>query len=111
MALRRAVVIALLASVGWPGSAAAQSSGNTPAGRAETPPSQAACPPDVQSSAPTLGGPASPNLSDKLADSKGVICPPAGGDRDINVPPPSGGELKVIPPPGSPGGNPNVQPK
>src|SRR6476620_224466 len=111
MALRHAVVIALLIGVGWPGSAAAQSSGNTPPARPESPAPQAACPPDVQSSPPTVGGPASPNLSDKLADSKGVICPPAGVDRDINVPPPGGGELKVIPPPGSPGGNPNVQPK
>jgi hypothetical protein len=50
-------------------------------------------------------------LSDKLAQSKGVICPPAGIDRDMQVTPPSGGHLKVIPPPGTPGGDPNVQPK
>jgi hypothetical protein len=50
-------------------------------------------------------------LSDKLAESKGVICPPTGVDPDIRVPPPGGGELRVIPPPGAPGGNPNVQPK
>jgi hypothetical protein len=111
MALRHALVIALVVSVGWASNAAAQSSGNTPAGRPESPPPQADCPPDVQPPPPTVGGATSPNLSDKLADSKGVICPPAGVDRDINVPPPGGGELKVIPPPGSPGGNPNVQPK
>ena len=70
----------------------------------------AACPPDVQTP-PTVGGPSSPNLSEKLADSKGVICPPAGVDPEIRVPPPGGGELKVIPPPGTPGGNPDVQPK
>ena len=50
-------------------------------------------------------------LSDKLARSKGVICPPAGVDRDIHVTPPGGGELKIIPPPGTPGGDPRVEPK
>src|SRR5262249_39555230 len=68
------------------------------------------CPPDVRGNAPTIGNP-SPNLSDKLADSKGVICPPAGIDPDIRVPPEQGGEIKIIPPPGSPGGDPTVQPK
>ena len=51
------------------------------------------------------------NLSDKLAQSGGVICPPSTGDPDIKAPTPKGGTMPVIPPPGSPGGNPNVQPK
>lgn len=51
------------------------------------------------------------NLSDKLAQSGGVICPPATGDPDVKAPPPNAGKMPVIPPPGSPGGNPNVQPK
>ena len=51
------------------------------------------------------------NLSDKLAQSNGVICPPANVDPAIHEPTPPGGSMKVIPPPGSPGGNPNVQPK
>jgi hypothetical protein len=50
-------------------------------------------------------------LSDKLAQSNGVICPPAGVDPEIHEPAPPGGTMPVIPPPGSPGGNPNVQPK
>ena len=50
-------------------------------------------------------------LSDKLAQSKGVICPPPHVDQDIKAPTPQGGRMPVIPPPGSPGGNPNVQPK
>jgi hypothetical protein len=50
-------------------------------------------------------------LSDKLAESKGVICPPGTGDREIQVAPPAGGKLKIIPPPGSPGGDQSVQPK
>ncbi len=69
-----------------------------------------ACPPDVKNNAPTLGD-NNPNLSDRLAESKGVICPPAGVDPQMQVAPPGGGQLKVIPPPGSPGGDPNVQPK
>lgn len=103
--MRRAVLIALLTSLGWTVAAAAQTSGDKSLGQSGT-----ACPPEVQPP-PTVGGPNSPNLSEKLADSKGVICPPAGVDPEIRVPPPGGGELKVIPPPGSPGGNPDVQPK
>jgi hypothetical protein len=70
-----------------------------------------ACPPDVKGDPPTVGGPSTGDLSDRLADSRGVICPPAGVDPDIQVKPPDGGRLKVIPPPGSPGGDLNVQPK
>ena len=71
----------------------------------------ATCPPDVKGEPPTVGGGSSGPLSDKLAQSKGVICPPAGIDRDMQVTPPGGGHLKVIPPPGTPGGDQNVQPK
>ena len=71
----------------------------------------AACPPDAKGDPPTVGGRSSEPLSDKLAQSKGVICPPAGVDREMQVTPPGGGQLKVIPPPGTPGGDPNVQPK
>jgi hypothetical protein len=70
------------------------------------------CPPDVKGDPPTVGGPSTGNLSDRLADSRGVICPPAGVDPDIHAKPPEeDGKLKVIPPPGSPGGDPNVRPK
>jgi hypothetical protein len=69
------------------------------------------CPPGTKGDPPTVGGGSSEPLSDKLAQSKGVICPPAGVDREMQVAPPSGGQLKVIPPPGTPGGDPNVQPK
>jgi hypothetical protein len=51
------------------------------------------------------------NLSDKLSQSKGVICPPSGVDPKMAAPPPSGGNTPVIPPPGTPGGDQNVQPK
>ena len=75
---------------------------------------RATCPPDVKGEPPTVGGGGggnSPPLSDKLADSKGVICPPAGVDPQMRQAPPEGGAMKVIPPPGSPGGDQSVQPK
>ena len=53
----------------------------------------------------------SQNLSDKLAQTDGVLCPPAGMDPDIHAPAPDVGTMPVIPPPGSPGGDPNVRPK
>jgi hypothetical protein len=51
------------------------------------------------------------NLSDKLARSDGVICPPARVDSEIRAPTPPGGPMPVLPPPGSPGGDPSVTPK
>jgi hypothetical protein len=96
--------IALWASIISAGTAFAQADV-----RPSAPP---ACPPDVKGDPPTVGrSQPSQSLSDKLADSKGVICPPAGVDPEMQKTPPAGGELKIIPPPGSPGGNPNVQPK
>jgi hypothetical protein len=49
-------------------------------------------------------------LSDKLARTEGVICPP-NIDPDIKITPPDTGTMPVIPPPGSPGGDPTVRPK
>jgi hypothetical protein len=51
------------------------------------------------------------NLSDKLARSEGVICPPVRVDPEIEQPTPPGGNMPVIPPPGSPGGDQSVKPK
>jgi hypothetical protein len=51
------------------------------------------------------------NLSDKLAQSNGVICPPPHVDPGMHQPAPEQGTMPVIPPPGTPGGNQNVQPK
>src|SRR3954454_2199762 len=70
------------------------------------------CPPGVAASnAPTLGRDAKGTLSEQLAQSKGVICPPAGVDPEMQQKPQEGGTIKVLPPPGSPGGDQNVQPK
>jgi hypothetical protein len=50
-------------------------------------------------------------LSDHLAQSGGVICPPPGVDPEIEAPTPETGTTPVIPPPGTPGGDQSVQPK
>ena len=60
---------------------------------------------------PDSGKPADKSLSDRLARSDGVICPPAHVDPEIKQPTPPGGAMPVIPPPGSPGGDPSVRPK
>jgi len=105
--LLRLTILIIAAFVGFAqgGVVLAQPADNT------SPEQGATCPPDVKGEPPTVGGGSSGPLSDKLAQSKGVICPPAGIDRDMQVTPPSGGHLKVIPPPGTPGGDQNVQPK
>jgi hypothetical protein len=55
-------------------------------------------------------GKAGDTLSDKLARTDGVICPP-NVDPEIRAPTPQGGKMPVIPPPGSPGGDQSIQPK
>jgi hypothetical protein len=99
------LIIAAFISVAPANVALAQATGNP------SPEEGATCPPDINGEPPTVGGRSSEPLSDKFAQSKGVICPPAGIDRDMQVTPPSGGHLKIIPPPGTPGEDPNVQPK
>src|ERR1700686_5525097 len=59
----------------------------------------------------TTTGQAAEPLGDRLAKSRGVLCPPAGVDPEIRAPTPDTGNTPVIPPPGSPGGDPNVRPK
>ena len=50
------------------------------------------------------------DLSNKLSQSNGVICPP-DVDQGMKAPTPNTGKMPVIPPPGSPGGDQSVQPK
>jgi hypothetical protein len=69
------------------------------------------CPPGASANAPGINSnDGKGDLSDKLASSKGVICPPAV-DAGMQQKPPEGGAMKVVPPPGSPGGDQSVQPK
>jgi hypothetical protein len=114
--MRTIALLTVLAGPAWAGLAAAQpAAGDRPAQAAPPPPAQTqpdpACPPDARTNTPSTSGSNAPDLSDRLANSNGVICPPAGVDPQMHVPPPAEGEMKIIPPPGSPGGNPNVQPK
>jgi hypothetical protein len=51
------------------------------------------------------------NLSERLSNSNGVLCPPPEVDPSVKAPPPSVTNTPVIPPPGSPGGDPTVRPK
>jgi hypothetical protein len=103
--LMRSTALVIAMSFAFGSSAVAQSAGDAPFEGGVT------CPPDVEGKPPTVGSGSSKSLSDKLSQSKGVICPPAGLDQDMQVAPPGGGQLKVIPPPGTPGGDQNVQPK
>ena len=64
-----------------------------------------------QDNKPQSADPTGKSLSQQLARSDGVICPPPGVDPDIRAPTPQGGSMPVIPPPGSPGGDPNIRPK
>lgn len=57
------------------------------------------------------GGQGGTALSDKLARSDGVLCPPRNVDPEMRAPAPDVGTTPVIPPPGSPGGDPSVRPK
>jgi hypothetical protein len=66
------------------------------------------CPPETRQNTP--GADTGTSLSDKLAESRGVICPP-GIDPAMAHRPPAEGTIKVVPPPGSPGGDPKVLPK
>lgn len=50
-------------------------------------------------------------LSDRLAQSGGVLCPPVNIDPQMQKSPPDEGKTPVIPPPGSLGGDPLVRPK
>lgn len=50
-------------------------------------------------------------LSDRLAQSEGVMCPPSDIDPRMHKEAPDVGRTPVIPPPGSPGGDPNLRPK
>ena len=104
-----AVLLALLLAQ-LPAAASAQT--HQPSPPTAQAPSKPACPPDVGPNAPTVGsGDRTGNLSDQLAQSGGIICPPAATDNDMALPPKETGRMPVIPPPGTPGGDQHIQPK
>ncbi|RDV05621.1 hypothetical protein [Undibacter mobilis] len=121
MAIQRAIRHSILAAAllaASAGLAAAQAPpSDQPAEPPKTQPTDGkACGPDGTHATVGQGGdmvvrkPNDETLSSKLAQSGGVICPPAV-DPEIRAPTPEAGRTPVIPPPGSPGGNPQVQPK
>jgi len=112
--IRLAAVAAAILS---PTLAAAQA---PPTAKSQTAPSTEQRDPKSCAQAPSTVGssgdlkvvkPANTTLSDQLARSDGVICPPDKVDPDIKAPTPEGGAMPVIPPPGSPGGDQSVHPK
>ncbi|EJW10042.1 hypothetical protein A33M_0661 [Rhodovulum sp. PH10] len=111
-----AALTAAPAAAQSPQQPAAPSTG--PADAAPPPARNLDCPPGVSpQEAPTIGrgttgsAGSGESLSGKLADSNGIVCPPAHPDTGMVEPPPAGGALRVIPPPGTPGGDPTVTPK
>jgi hypothetical protein len=64
-----------------------------------------------QGGSPDMQKPNDKSLSERLARSDGIICPPDHVGPEIRQPTPPGGAMPVIPPPGSPGGNPSLRPK
>src|SRR5262245_33565442 len=105
--MRFLLLLTIFAGVTIASSVLAQSTGEGQL----TPDHGVACPPDVKGEPPTLGGGSTEPLSDELARTKGVICPPTEFDTQMHKTPPGGGRLKIIPPPGTPGGDQTVQPK
>jgi hypothetical protein len=79
-----------------------------------TPRSNPACADDQRlrggATTPEPPNPGNQTLSDKLAQTDGVLCPP-NVDPEIKAPTPQGGPMPVIPPPGTPGGDLTVRPK
>jgi hypothetical protein len=97
--MRTVLAFVLVASIT---SAAAQPAPQAPAAPDRN------CPPETRRNTP--GADTGASLSDKLAESRGVICPPSV-DPGMTQTPPAGGAIRVVPPPGSPGGDPSVLPK
>jgi hypothetical protein len=109
--MRAAAFIAVVLSLAGISFAAGQETAPRPT---PGPAPDTSCLPDARETPPTVPptvGRGNRDLSDRLAESRGVICPPRDVDREIELRPPPGGDIKIIPAPGAPGGNPDVRPK
>lgn len=93
--------------LGWSGAALAQTA-PAPSGKVDCAPTRAQ--PDDPNGLSTAGR--DRPLTEKLAESGGVLCPPPAVDSEMRVPAPNtGSNMPVVPPPGSPGGDQTVRPK
>ena len=108
--MRNWSIAAAIVTVATGSMATAQVQGEQPKPPVTSPPAHDDCSAGPNAPRPdeTTG---SKSLSERLSESKGVICPPAGVDSGVAVPPITGGRMPVIPPPGTPGGDPHIQPK
>jgi|SRR5581483_1357065 len=115
----RMLGLAIVTAALLPELAAAQS---PPSSKAPQPPAAAPARDCAETAPPATTGqggdaqvpkPDGSDLSRKLAQSNGVLCPPDSVDPAMRAPtPPDSGRMPVIPPPGAPGSrNPSVQPK
>jgi hypothetical protein len=113
---RALLIVAILLATAGSAAAQAPPSPATPAQQAAPPaPNRPAnCAPMEKDAVPngqTTTGQNREPLGDKLAQSDGVLCPPAGVDPEMRAPTPDAGKTPVIPPPGTPGGDPSIRPK
>jgi|SRR5580704_12907905 hypothetical protein len=108
---RCAGALILLLSVTVPGAAQNTPAPGNPSAQTRDP---KACSDDQRlgagATAPQPPAAGNQDLSEKLAQTDGILCPP-NIDPDIKAPTPQGGPMPVIPPPGSPGGDPSLRPK
>jgi hypothetical protein len=77
--------------------------------RPDTPQSESTGPQDPRSTGSTTRS--NEPLSERLAETDGVIRPREDVAPDMAIRPPDPGTTRVIPPPGSPGGNQAIVPK
>jgi hypothetical protein len=116
----RILGLAIVTAALLPELAAAQAppTGKPPQPQATTPSQSGECSPTPpattgQAKDADVPKPDGSNLSEKLAQSNGVLCPPDQHvDPAMRAPTPPGGRMPVIKPPGTPGsGDQSVQPK
>lgn len=110
--LLAAALVPTLAAAQAPPAPKSPPTGSAPAAQSRDCASTTAPATTGQSGDVDVSKPDGSNLSRKLAQSNGVLCPPDQADPGMQAPTPPGGRMPVIPPPGTPGSSDqSVQPK
>ena len=110
--LAAAFALPTLAAAQAPPAAKPPSTGPAPAAQSRDCASPGAPATTGQSGDADVAKPDGSNLSNKLAQSNGVLCPPDQADPGMQAPTPPGGRMPVIKPRGTPGSpDQSVQPK